>query len=170
MKTFLEHSQLEERVMINEVAFAIPLLPYAGLAINLALNGALTYLTVKTTKEIFNAPVLKKNAEALAALPAAEQSAAIDAATPFLQPDQVTNAANNLGFNAAVILALKKIWEAIVAFLSSYWWIILIALLGAGIFSPAGRRLVKKLARNANKKFKKHKKEDLKKAQRGEEI
>ena len=40
MKTFLEHSQLEERVMINEVAFAIPLLPYAGLAINLALNGA----------------------------------------------------------------------------------------------------------------------------------
>ena len=65
---------------------------------------------------------------------------------------------------------MKKIWDAIVQFIGQYWWIIIIALLGAAIFSPQGRRLTKKLVRNANKKFKKHEKEDLKKAQRGEEI
>ena len=170
MKTFLEHSQLEERVMINEVAFAIPLLPYAGLAINLALGAAFSYLTVNSVSALFEGTNLLKNAEILSNLPAAEQTKAIGASTQYLTPKQARFSLRNLGFSGAVILALKKIWEVIVEFTRDYWWIIIIALLGAAMFTPKGRRLIKQLARNANKKFKKHKKEDLKKAQRGEEI
>ena len=166
----MEHSQLEESVMINEVAFAIPLIPYAGLAINLALSAAFSYLTVNSVNALFEGTNLMKNAEILSNLPAAEQTKAIDAATPFLTPNQGRFSLRNLGFSGAVILALKQIWDVIVQFISQYWWIIIIALLGAAMFTPQGRRLTRKLIRNANKKFKRHKKEDLKKAQRGEEI
>ena len=166
----MENSQLEESVMINEVAFAIPLVPYAGLAINLALSAAFSYLTVNSVNDLFVGGNLAENAKLLSNLPAAEQTKAIDASTQYLTPKQGRFSLRNLGFNAAIILVLKQIWDVIVQFVSQYWWIIIIALLGAAMFTPQGRRLIKNLARNANKKFKKHKKEDLKKAQRGEEI
>ena len=58
----MEHSQLEESVMINEVAFAIPLVPYAGLAINLALSAAFSFLTVDSLSDLFQGSNLLKNA------------------------------------------------------------------------------------------------------------